>query len=232
MKFKFVELFQTHFKRMHLIIKSEKLEESILNIIYGEDEDNFIDKWVNEYINKRIGSLKTEDKNPNISYLSESDTNGTVVLFKLVKKTENVKKGYLYNTNSSSFETVFEVKVLKFEDNCEEFIVISNKLYTDINYEINKRITKDLDKESLYDISVKFENAISTKEKWTRMELIILKNNILKEHKKLLYSSVVKQLKKNNKKKKSPINFDKILNDRSQLYSTCKTEYTMLSKEI
>jgi hypothetical protein len=208
----------------------ENAEESILNIIYGEDEDSFIDKWVKEYINKRIEKLIPE---ANISYVSESDTNGAVALFKLIKKTENVKKGYLYNTNSIEFDTVFEVKVLKFDEknlDCE--IVISNKLYTDINYEINKRVTKELDKESLHNISLKFDSAISTKEKWTKLELIILKNRLLKEHKQLLYNSVLKQIKKINKKqsKKSPNTLN--INERAQLYSSCKMEYTMLNKEV
>jgi hypothetical protein len=68
------------------------------------------------------------------------------------------------------------------------------------------------------------------------MELLILKGQILKEFKGQLYNNVVKQLKKYNKKQDKKQtkdqHLDAILNERQKVFSSCKMEYTILSKEF
>lgn len=74
------------------------------------------------------------------------------------------------------------------------------KLYNDINEEINKRITKELNQETLLLLQSEY-NKIQTKDTWTQKELILLQNTIIKKHEMKLFNNISKQLRKIENKK-------------------------------
>jgi hypothetical protein len=234
---------------MQVIIKKEQSNEDIINVIYGKNTDILVDEWINNYMNIEIESLKY-CPNPvdivDISYSFESENN----IYTLIKTFKNIKRGYIYNTSSFVFETIFKIHVLSFDES--EFLDIDlneSSLEQELAniQEINNRIMKDLSHNDLYEAHTRFDTALTTKEHWLKSELILLKNQILKEFKKELYSGVVKRMKKFNKKQakknKSPQlndtttitdalpNYDDILNERSKLFNSCKTEYTVITKQ-
>jgi len=202
---------------MFTIIKNEiekstpnSQAEIVLNIIYGDNED-YIKKWISLYFDNII---EKKEKVDNQEFFVEIE-NG---IYYLVKKTNIIVKGYIFNTPQLVTEKLFSVRYLKFDETKEKALLKTlsdniklnelNGLYPEISNDINHKVLEGIDKTSLYEIYCAFEGAIRTKETWNTTELVILQNKVTREFKKDLYSTIVKKAKKaaNKLKKKSPTN--------------------------
>lgn len=212
-------------------------QETVLNIIYGDNED-YIKKWIEIYFDNVI---QKKEKNDNEDFFVEIE-NG---IYYLVKKYNIMVKGYLFNTTEQITEKMFSVRYLKFADNKEKILLKTlsdnikfnelNGLFPEITNEINHKVLEGIDRESLYQIYCAFEGAIRTKETWNTSELIILQNKVTREFKKDLYSTVVKKSKKaaNKLKKKSPqISDTSSSGSLSPILLPCKTIMINENNEI
>lgn len=195
---------------MFTIIKN-KIEksintETILNIIYGDNED-YVKKWIEIYFDNII---EKKEKHQNEEFFVEIEDG----MYYLVKRCDVIVKGYLFNTSEQISEKLFSVRYLKFDDKKETALLKTlsdniklnefNGLYPEITNEINHKVLDEIDRESLYEIYCAFEGAIRTKETWNTTELVILQNKVTREFKKDLYSTIVKKAKKAaNKLKKN-----------------------------
>lgn len=219
---------------MFTIIKNEieksintSQSETILNIIYGDNED-YIKKWISLYFDNII---EKKGKLDNEEFFVEIEEG----IYYLVKKTNIIVKGYIFNTPQQITEKLYSVRYLKFDDNKEKALLKTlsdniklnelNGLFPEVTNEINHKVLEGIDRESLYEIYCAFEGAIRTKETWNTTELVILQNKVTREFKKDLYSTIVKKSKKaaNKLKKKSPINSESSSGCSSPVLLPCKT---------
>ena len=183
---------------MYIILKRSNDNEQILNIIYGQD-DTIINKWIKEYLEQEIESLKMcplEENIKNIIY----EINEGINHYELIKREKRIRKGYIYNTSDKTANVVFSIKVLQY--NSSHFLpnAQSNLQWENVNSEINNRVLKQLDKESLYQVFVKLQRAIDTKKQWNRLEYISTISEITKSFRKELYSSIAKKMKRFGKR--------------------------------
>jgi len=188
---------------MQIIIKKDLLtnSEDVLNIFYGEN-DKYIENWINAYFEQEIEGLKMTPceghmKPDSLDFFVEIENN----IYYLVKKYKVILKGYIYNSSEKISEKLFSIRCLSY-DNIDPLLnnIQNQPFWNGINSEVTHRVMKQVDKDTLYQINMKFESAIKTKETWSSTELVMLQNEITKTHKKELYSSIVKKMKKFEKK--------------------------------
>lgn len=215
---------------MKILVKNDFISNSqeILNIFRINDDD-YIENWINEYINKEIKNKVINENKQEISY--EIQSNFTE--FSLIQKQKIINKGYIYNSNTYDYIKLFTININTFNENITDTCVSLQeklpytKLYNDINEEINKRITKELDQETLLLLQSEYNKKIQTKNTWTQKELILLQNTIIKKHEIQLFNKISKQLRKNNRKqkRKSP----ETNKQNNLLLKSCKEEYLTIS---
>jgi hypothetical protein len=183
---------------MYIILKRSNENEQILNIIYGQD-DTIINKWIKEYLEQEIESLKMCPLEENIKSIIYEINEG-INDYELIKREKRIQRGYIYNTSDKTANVVFSIKVLQY--NSSHFLpnVQSNLQWENINSEINNRVLKQLDKESIYQVFVKLQRAIDTKTQWNRLEYISTISEITKSFRKELYSSIAKKMKRFGKR--------------------------------
>jgi hypothetical protein len=179
---------------MYIILKRSNENDEILNIIYGQD-DTLINKWIKEYLEEEIESLRMcplEENLKNVVY----EINRGINHYELIKREKRIHKGYIYNTSDKTATVLLSIKVLEY--NSSHFLpnAQSNLQWENINSEINNRVLKQLDKESLYQVFVKLQRAIDTKKQWNRLEYISTISEIIKSFRKELYSSIAKRMKR------------------------------------
>jgi hypothetical protein len=218
---------------MKILVKNDFISntQSILNIFHIDDDD-YIEKWINEYIQEEIKSKNTCKE---ISY--EIQSNFTE--FSLIQKHKIINKGYIYNSNTHNYTKLFTININTFIENITDTCVSLQKnlpytkLYNDINEEINKRITKELNQETLLLLQSEYNKKIQTKNTWTQKELILLQNTIIKKHEIQLFNNISKQLRKNNRKqKRNTFNADYVnrqSNSQNLVLKSCKEEYITVS---
>lgn len=200
---------------MFIIIKTDLLshEEEIIDVIYGEEYDYAVN-IIEKYYNDLIVNLKNDTKFEYIVEIKNTD-------FFLIKKYTNVTKGYIYNKSSLKLESISSIKIKEFNENKMRINLNKSQLWANINSEINKRIIKNMDKESLYQFRNKFNDIINTNNTWTNTSLVMLENKLVKEFKKELFTSIVK---KDLKKPIHPVQYKTIiLNDNGKMikYKEC-----------
>jgi len=205
---------------MYIILKQTNEEESIINVMYGDD-DSFVRKWVTMYLNEEIESLNQSPCPKNckdIEYEIHSDNNK----FSLIKKYIKCKVGFIYNSSERVQEILYTIRFLSYDNTNSILDAQSSPLWKDINTEINNRVLKQLDKQSLYQVMMKIQNALGTKKTWNREEYTNVVCEVIKNFKKELYSSIAKKMKRFGKKKASvPSSF---------VYNTCKLEAYIKNK--
>jgi hypothetical protein len=197
---------------MQILIKNDLINnsENVLNIFYGEN-DTYTENWIKSYFEQEIEGLKMTPheghmKPDSLDFFVEIENN----TYYLVKKYKVILKGYVYNSSEKVSEKLFSIRCLKY-DNIDPLLsqVQSQSLWNGINSEVTHRVMKQVDKDTLYQINMKFESAVKTKDIWTSTELVMLQNEVTRTHKKELYSSIVKKMKKfekkQNKKAISPV---------------------------
>lgn len=188
---------------MQIIIKKDLLSnsEEVVNVFYGEN-DTYIENWINSYFDHEIEGLKMTPcegniKSDSLDYFVEIEDS----VYYLVKKYKVVLKGYIYNSSEKVSQRLFSIRCLSY-DNIDPLLnkIQSQPLWNGINTEVTHRVMRQVDKDTLYQINMKFEGAIKTKDTWNSTELVMLQNEITRTHKKELYSSIVKKMKKFEKK--------------------------------
>lgn len=193
---------------MQIIIKKDLLSntEEVVNIFYGEN-DTYIENWINAYFDQEIDGLKMtpcegDIKPDSLDYFVEIKDN----IYYLIKKYKMVLKGYIYNSSEKVSQTLFSIRCLSY-NNIDSLLnkVQSQPLWNGINSEVTHRVMRQVDKDTLYQINMKFEGAIKTRENWSSTELVMLQNEITRTHKKELYSSIVKKMKKFEKKQNKKV---------------------------
>jgi Mg/Co/Ni transporter MgtE len=171
---------------MFIILKNDFVnkKKSIENIIYGNDSDKHVNNYLNEYLN----DLSDDNKDESIVYFIDENA------IKMKKTINN--KGYLYNSTKFEITNVIELESIEYNPRFVDTTPkIDNKtLWENLNTEINNRVLKSMDKDSLYQIYVSLDNNLRLKHKWTRNDFINILNELLKNFKKELYSSVTKKL--------------------------------------
>ena len=178
---------------MFIILKNDLInnKKSIVNILYGNESDSdvCVKRYLNEYLEDLNDSNK-DDSNKDDSIVYFIDDN-----FIKSKKTIN-NKGYIYNTVKFDFKTVIEIESIEYNPILLETTKKKDNkvLWENLNTEINHRVLKNMDKESLYQTFISLDNNLKLKHKWTRNDFINILNELLKNFRKELYSSVAKKL--------------------------------------
>jgi hypothetical protein len=182
---------------MFIILKNDRDNiKSVVNIIYGDNVENFI----NTYLNDELEYLNSMNTNENENEIIEYDiVNNSIQMTKSMKN-----KGYLYNTYTKNTTIIISIEVIEYNP---KFIEIPKKqnsvLWENLNSEINHRILKNMDKDSLYQIFETLDNNLKIKDKWSSNDFINILNDILKHFKKEYYSSIAKKLNRYKFKKES-----------------------------
>lgn len=220
---------------MKILVKTDFISnsQSILNIFHVDDED-YIEKWINEYIQQEI---KNKETNLELSKENSYEIQCNFTEFSLIQKQKITNRGYIYNSNNFEYTKLFTININEFTENITETCVSVQeklpytKLYNDINEEINKRITKELNQETLLLLQSEYNKKIQTKNTWTQKELILLQNTIIKKHEIQLFNNISKQLRKNNRKRKKSKSPETIgqNNQKNLLLKSCKEEYLIVS---
>lgn len=203
---------------MYIILKKlaqAQTQDEILNVFYGND-DTPIRSWVRQYIEDEIASLKMAPLSEDIktiTYELIEDVEG----YKLIKRFKKINRGYIYNSSEKSDEIIYLIQILQFNESNNNRPIESSQLWQSLNNEINNRVLKQLDKESLYQIFIKLQQKVMTKSKWNSTEYIHLVSEVIKSFKKELYSSITKKMARFGKQ---------IRNSESstRLISSCKLE--------
>lgn len=179
---------------MYIVISKEQSKEKVLNILYTDDSSD-IRKYIMDYLKEKTNSLlmtPIENGIKKLEYsIEEKDERYT-----LIKSYKKVLPGYVYNTSTKIREIIIEIRSISYDGGVEYNPKAYDALYTEINGEINKRVLKQLDQESLYQIITKIQENINIKNEWTKKEYTSMTNEIIKNFKKELYSSIAKKLKR------------------------------------
>lgn len=202
--------------------KNEDKTEQVLNIFYGQDEHLIsIGNWIKEYIKEDVEIRKNEKTVEENKKFKEIiyETIDEKGCFKLIKKTKAIKKGYIYNSSEKVTRELYSIKII--ECNSNKIIFLENsEHFNNINREINNRVLKTLDKESLYQVLQKIQTGIYTKKEWNSSEYNGLVSEIVKTFKKDMYSSIAKKMKRFGKKNTGQV--PENLSNRNQF---CKLEF-------
>ena len=187
---------------MFVILKKTIEKDEILNIFYGQDELlKSIREWIKEYIEQDIKNRKLNETPEEIKKFKEIiyEINDGHHSFELIKKTKATKKGYIYNVSEKVANVLYSINIL--ECNSNKIIFLENsEHFNNINKEINNRVLKHLDKESLFQVLQKIQSGIYTKKQWNSTEYTGLVSETIKTFKKDMYSSIAKKMKRFGKK--------------------------------
>jgi hypothetical protein len=184
---------------MFIVIRQAPLEtDQILNIFYSNDITP-IRNWVKEYINEDIESYRYTPNQKNIKNVFYELNDGYTSL-QLLKRYKIVYKGYVYNSSEKLTDTIYSINILEYNSNYVNYLETSD-MWKNINQEINNRVLKQLDKDTLIQILHKIQQRIETKSHWNKTEFVGLFTEILKNFRKDLYSSVAKRMKRFGKRK-------------------------------
>lgn len=189
---------------MFIVVKNDLIKDKkeVANIIYG---DNY-DTWVTDYLKELVCDIITSNKkesdnhdnndiklsNGNISYYSD------ITKLSIIKKEEIIEKGYLFNNKKTKETQIIKLDILEYNPRSLDFN--KNKsdcgLWDNLNSEISRRVLKNMDKDSLYQVFVELDNNMKLKQNWTSNDFINILNELLKNFKKQYYSSIAKKLKR------------------------------------
>jgi hypothetical protein len=177
---------------MFIIIKHDLIQskKEVINIIYGDSYEN----WAIEYLTDIISDISNEiQNNPgDISYYSD------IQLLSIIKKEYIIEKGYIFNNKKVEETPILKLEVLEYNPRSLDFNKKKSegKLWENLNSEINHRVLKNMDKDSLYQVFIELDKNMKLKQNWTSNDFINILNELLKNFKKQLYSSVAKKLRR------------------------------------
>ena len=116
----------------------------------------------------------------------------------IIKKEELIERGYVFNSKKTKETQIITLEVLEYNPRSLEINKSKSdcKLWENLNREINHRVLKNMDKDSLYQVFIELDKNMKLKENWTNNDFINILNELLKNFRKQLYSSVAKKLKR------------------------------------
>lgn len=164
---------------MFIILKKNQGHEEIINILFENEISNVL-VWINTYIDSEISSLKykpIEKHILNVTYNLEIDSENNEFILK--KNATKCIKGILYNTTEKHEELVYKLKIMKYDNKNHQK---TSQLWKNINTEVNFRLLKKVDKNTLFYIIDSINKELIKKETWDTNELIILQNDILQKN--------------------------------------------------
>jgi hypothetical protein len=181
---------------MYIILKQTQKTTEIMNMFYGEDITS-IRLWIKERMEEEIKSLNLaplEQDIKQVTYTIEEFENYT---FKLIKNYKKTNRGYIYNSSDKLSDVLYTISIVEYDgENKWGVGLADNANYTNINNEINNRVLKQLDKESLYQVFIKLQSSIMNRKTWNKTEYTGLIAEVVRNFKKELYSSIAKRLKR------------------------------------
>lgn len=190
---------------MYIVIKKELESEEVLNIVFGEN-DYFVNDWIQNYMMDQIVNLKmcpTPEGLKSIDYIIEN--NYSLNECKLIKKYKKVNKGYVYNTSEKQTKILFTIKYLQYDGDNIIYSNDINNLHKDLNNEINNRVMRQLDKDSLFQVIGNIQKRTLLKKSWNQVEFTNMVSETVKTFKKELYSSIAKKMKRFGQYRKQEI---------------------------
>jgi hypothetical protein len=173
--------------------------DEVINVIYGENE-SIAKQWITEHLVGEIERLSIEPKasdsdTKNVSYIVTDDSDTST----LIRKYKKVNRGYVYNTSEKVDEVVCSVRYLEFQGKALATEGVSG-MWSDLNVEINNRVLKQLDKDSLFQVMNHIQQSVYAKSTWNKHEFTGMVSETIKDFKKELYSNVAKKMKRFGKK--------------------------------
>lgn len=173
---------------MYIILKHDHIEDNkkVIDILH----DYQYEKYIQSYLLNQIPDLQ------------DNSVSWSIENYSLIKKKNMINKGYLYNNKIEKQTKILTLEVYSYDANNIEknYEIKKNKLWENINTEINNRVLKSMDKTELYQVFIKINENLQLKQNWSNYEYINLLNDLLKNFKKELYSSIAKKLKRFTKK--------------------------------
>ncbi|NBU34185.1 hypothetical protein EB118_04820 [bacterium] len=201
---------------MYIILSNTR---GIINVFYGHTLTT-VSNWVKTHLVEIAEGLRmTPEKKYERDVVYEIIDNTD--MFTLNKRYKKVNRGYVYNSHTDSVEELETVKIYEYLGNVE-WAPEPNGMVTNVNDEINNRVLKHLDKDSLLQVFQKVNKLTKTKQKWSTIEYTGVISFAIKEFKKELYSSIAKKLKRFGKR--NNVLF------RGQFLSACGMEASVKTK--
>jgi hypothetical protein len=176
--------------------------DEVLNIFYTVDLTHIRD-WIKEYINQDIISYSYSPIEEDLKYLTYELNDGEHN-FQLLKKYKRISRGYIYNSSERITDVLYSISILEFDSEKKTTTPLQGShMWKSVNVEINNRILKSLDKDSILTIFNVVQDKIHSKNNWNKTEFISVVSDTLKEYKGAVYKSISKRLKQFNKRKNS-----------------------------
>jgi hypothetical protein len=179
---------------MYIILKNQNENTTVLDFFYTQNE-SIINSWIEDYINADIESLKMcplrENEKAIVYEINKTDTN-----YQLIKRQKNIIKGYVYNTSEKFANVLYTISVSHFDSNTFLQNLPKNSHLENINSEINNRMLRRLDRDSILQVLFKINKAISSKDTWNKTDYINTVSDILKFFNKEKYSIIAKRMKR------------------------------------
>jgi len=190
---------------MFIIVKhnnhSPSENDEVLNIFYTVDSTCIRD-WIKEYINQDIISYSYSPIEEDLKYLTYELNDGEHN-FQLLKKYKRISRGYIYNSSERITDVLYSISILEFDSEKKTTPLQGSHMWKSVNVEINNRILKSLDKDSILTIFNVVQDKIHSKNNWNKTEFISVVSDTLREYKGAMYKSISKRLKRFNKRKNS-----------------------------
>jgi len=175
--------------------------DEVLNIFYTVDLTCIRD-WIKEYINQDIISYSYSPIEEDLKYLTYELNDGEHN-FQLLKKYKRISRGYIYNSSERITDVLYSISILEFDSEKKTTPLQGSHMWKSVNVEINNRILKSLDKDSILTIFNVVQDKIHSKNNWNKTEFISVVSDTLREYKGAMYKSISKRLKRFNKRKNS-----------------------------
>lgn len=169
-------------------------EKSIVKVLYTKNE-NIVRSWALQYAKQVIEHLDSTTEN--VSLYGKSNACGVDVSYK------TTNRGYLYNTTKTKTERLLELSWYEYLNHNIDVQMEDEPLSVGLNEEINNRVLKQLDKESLYQLITRVQQRLKLQEKWNHVEYTNLMSEMVRDFRKELYSNVARRLKRFGKRTSS-----------------------------
>uniref|UniRef100_A0A6C0H800 Uncharacterized protein n=1 Tax=viral metagenome TaxID=1070528 RepID=A0A6C0H800_9ZZZZ len=186
---------------MFVLICQDSDSEQVVNIIHSTDT-SIVKSWISEYLHSEMESQSMCPALPDIKYnaytIEDDETSG---VSRLVKRYKQVHRGYVYNSYERKESTVCAVRFLKFDGNNINFDNVGKGLWNDLDVEINYRVIRQMDKDSLLQVFKGIQQRLSTKNNWTTSEFTALMSDTLKSFRKELFSNITKRMRRYGKQR-------------------------------
>lgn len=207
---------------MFIVVKYNNHDDEVLNIFYTDNLMSIRD-WIKEYINQDIISYSYSPIEKNMKCLTYELNDGEHN-FQLLKKYKRINQGYIYNSSERITDVLYSISILEFNSEKKTTQLQGSNMWKNVNVEINNRMLKRLDKDSILTIFNVIQDKIHTKHNWNKTEFVSVVSDTLKEYKKEMYKSISKRIKQLNKHKNSYKQHVDVITEKDNQVSSCRLE--------